>query len=455
MASCVRRSSRSSIPTANPTQAFGVAWVGWIEIEKPFGKMNGHIQKKARSNAYFSSDTPQCQGVLVDNKRTLWVICRMVQRGMILLALIVLLLSGCGSKKGGPEYYGSTQMINDKGILYALGDSEPYTGSIIDYHPNGVKSYKVEVKQGVPQGAATEWYKSGQKMTETKLENGKVAGIIKGWYRSGKKEYEMPIKNGEIDGIGIEYYENGAKKSEAPYVKGSRNGRERGYAEAGHKLWEADWRDDQLHGDYIEFYASGKTNSLTPYVTGINNGTSTGWHETGEKAWQAKWNGKKPVGTHYEWFPNGKLKRQQSFTNGKLIMISEWYANGQKTMEASYSNGKLTAQKRWNPKGKLVIASGTSASPTVVGKRDPDQSQLKPNPNSPGRRKVWNTVQLSKIYTGKPSTTVQATFGLPDIKRGDTWVYGNMSIIDPTTQRRFNTANFLIQNGKVLLVEAN
>ena len=265
-------------------------------------------------------------------------------------------------------------------------------------------------------------------------------------------KYEIPIKDGEINGVGIEFYETGAKKSETPYVNGSRNGQERGYAEAGHKLWEADWRDDKLHGKYVEFYASGKTNSLTPYVTGLNKGTSTGWHETGEKAWQAKWDGNKPVGTHYEWFPDGKLKRQQSFANGKLMMISEWYANGQKTMEASYNNGKLTAQKRWNADGKPVFASGTSAPPSVVGKKDPNLSPPKPNPNSPGRRKVWNAIQLSKIYTGKPSTTVQATFGLPDTKRGDTWVYGNMTIIDPNTRRRLNTANFLIRGGKVLLV---
>ena len=268
-------------------------------------------------------------------------------------------------------------------------------------------------------------------MTETTLENGQATGAIKGWYRSGKLEYEMPIKNGEIDGIGIEHYETGTKKSETPYVKGSRNGRERGYAETGYKLWEAVWRDDKLHGNYVEFYASGKTNSLTPYVTGLNKGTSTGWYETGEKAWQAKWAAKKPLGTHFEWFPNGQLKRQQSFANGKLMMISEWYANGQKTMEATYSNGKLTAQRRWDPEGKLVIASGTSALPPVTEEKTP--SQPKPNPNAPGRRMRWNAAQLSTIYTGKPSTVVEAAFGLPDTKRGDTWVYGNMTIIDPTT----------------------
>jgi len=67
----------------------------------------------------------------------------------------------------------------------------------------------------------------------------------------------------------------------------------------------------------------------------------------------------------------------------------------------------------------------------------------------------WIAAQLSTIYTGKPSTVVEAAFGLPDTKRGDTWVYGNMTIIDPTTRRRLTTANFVIRNGKVLLVEAN
>ena len=66
-----------------------------------------------------------------------------------------------------------------------------------------------------------------------------------------------------------------------------------------------------------------------------------------------------------------------------------------------------------------------------------------------------NAAQLSTIYTGNPSTVVEAAYGLQDTKRGDTWVYGNMTIIDPTTRRRLTTANFVIRNGKVLLVEAN
>ena len=198
----------------------------------------------------------------------------MALRGMFPVALAVALMSGCGGKKDGPEYLGSTQMISDKGLLFALGDTKPYNGPIIDYHPNGVKSYQVEVKDGVAQGAATEWYKNGQKMTETTLENGQATGMIKGWYSSGKKEYEMPIKNGEIDGVGIEYFETGTRKSETAYVNGSRNGRERGYSEAGHKLWEAYWRDDKLHGKYIKFSASGKTNNITQYANGLKKGTS-------------------------------------------------------------------------------------------------------------------------------------------------------------------------------------
>ena len=78
-----------------------------------------------------------------------------------------------------------------------------------------------------------------------------------------------------------------------------------------------------------------------------------------------------------------------------------------------------------------------------------------PNPNAPGRRMAWNAAQLVAIYTGKTAAVVEAAFGLPDAKRGDTWVYGNMTIINPTTRQRLTTANFLIQDGKVVLVEAN
>ena len=102
-----------------------------------------------------------------------------------------------------------------------------------------------------------------------------------------------------------------------------------------------------------------------------------------------------------------------------------------------------------------MIASGTSASPTAPVTSPVEPKPDPPNPNAPGRRKPWTTTEISAIYTRKTTNVLKTTFGTPDTKRGDTWVYGNMTIINLTPRQRLTTANFLVRDGKVVLVEAN
>lgn len=382
----------------------------------------------------------------------------MVRVGTALLVVLAL-GAGCGKNQDGPEFRGSSQMFNDQGVLYALGDTEPYTGPVIDYHPNGVKSYQYEVKKGVPQGPVTEWYQSRQKMTESTLKDGELVGVMTGWYPNGKKEYEMPLEEGEIHGAGTEYYESGQRKSQTPYVKGKREGREIGFDENGIKLWEADWKADRLEGAYVEFYPSGKRRSLKPYVAGVNKGACTFWFENGERSKEAKFDGDKPVGTHFEWYPNGELKSQKNYSSGLLVRVAEWYETGKKSREISYSNGRPTSQKQWDAKGTLLVASGEASLPPVPGNKNPktgsSSGPSKPNPKAPARRIAWKTAQLEMVYKGKTTDVLEKAFGAPDAKRGDTWVYNNMTIFSSRTGRRLTTVNFLIQDDLVVLVQSN
>ena len=49
----------------------------------------------------------------------------------------------------------SDQLLTESGRLFeSVGDSAPYNGPVVDYHPNGNKSYSVTVVDGVAQGKA-------------------------------------------------------------------------------------------------------------------------------------------------------------------------------------------------------------------------------------------------------------------------------------------------------------
>ena len=75
----------------------------------------------------------------------------------------------------------------------------------------------------------------------------------------------------------------------------------------------------------------------------------------------------------------------------------------------------------------------------------------------PQRARAAKDVALRAVgyLQGQTTAVLEAAFGVPDAKRGDTWVYNKMIIFDCKTRRRLNTVNFLIQDGLVVLVQSN
>ena len=380
-----------------------------------------------------------------------------IAAGTVAMVLIGALLWMDRPQAEPPSFRNSDQLLTESGRLFAVGDSAPYSGPVMDYHPNGNKAYSVTVVDGVAQGLAREWHENGQKKTEATLQDGEAVGVLRGWYDNGQPRYDVPLQNGEAEGITTEYYPGGQRRNETMYARGQRHGTETGYSEAGLLEWKAEWRHDRLHGEYTEFYPNGQKRSATQYESGITEGPATGWFESGEKSWTAQWADDTPVGTHMEWYVSGQLMRQKQFSAGQLTVLHEWHRNGKAMVEAVYAKGLLVSQKRWDDNGTLLLTMGEanpprSNTPKPVVTENPDD---KPNPNAAGRRTAWVTTRLNAVYQGKSSATVKAAFGAPDQRLGDTWVYRGMMIIDLISRRRLSTAQFLIKDGKVLEVVAN
>ncbi len=389
--------------------------------------------------------------------RRKWIII-----GSVTTALILALIWFYNDETPAPGLGDSGLIISDSGKLSLAGDSTSYSGPMEKKHPNGQKSYTLEIVDGVKQGLATEWYDNGKKRTEVTLKDGQPVGVMNGWHENGKQAYKMPLVDGEAEGIVTEYYPSGKRRNLTQYVRGKRQGAETGYDDdtENSKLWEATWKNDKLEGEYMKFYPSGEKRSVTIYANGIRDGLATGFFKDGEKSWIAKWKGDRPLGTHKEWHKTTegkpKLKLQQTFNEGRLALLSEWHDNEQQSMEAEYANGKLIKQIRWDKEGKEVFSWNINIpQPTVKPTDKPEASIGKPNPNAIGRLQPWSKNRLNAIYTGKETKVIVAVFGAPDQKLGDTWVYRNLVIFDPNTRRRLSVAHFLIKDGTVLSVEAN
>lgn len=374
-------------------------------------------------------------------------------RETFVLMLIALFVAGCSGGGEQADQYSTDQLIFSEGKYYALGEVEPYTGLVINRYPNGKKKYEARMVDGIPQGPAMEWHENGQKMTEVKLEEGKPAGTMTGWHSNGAKQFEMPLQNGKQHGLMTEYDIGNRRTSSTRYVVGVREGEAIGYDVNGKKSWETHYRNNLMDGDFIEYHPNGQRSSRSPYKNGKLRGVAEGWYANGAKSWMAGWEGTKPMGAHQNWHPNGKIQRKQVFVNGTLTHYTEWHANGQMTLEARYRGSTLVSQKRWDANGTVLLdESGTAESvPGLPPARKPDPP--KPNPNFAGRRTVWVTGQLNRVYRDKDAVVVQTAFGEPDEKRGDVWIYKNITIINSATRRRLASAQFYISKGKVILVE--
>lgn len=352
----------------------------------------------------------------------------------------------------------SDQIVIEAGKLYESKKKSPYNGEIVEFHPNGVKSYSVTIVNGVLDGKATEWFESGNKKNEVHFDNGIPVGVMLGWHENGNPSYEVTLQHGQAEGITTEFYPSGEKKSVTHYSDGEKNGAESGYYKSRKQLWNANWAKNKLHGDYIKYYPSGNKKSVYKYANGQSEGEANGWFETGEKSWRSEWVDGLPVGTHMEWHKNGRPKKQQSYQNGGISMRTEWHKNGQKSLEAIYQNGIISTQKSWDSNGTLELAMNNrlGQGQTKNPSQEPNAPKLgKPNPNAVGRHTIWSKPQLTKIYIGKSTDTILTTFGPPDKQLGDTWVYRNLTIIDPLSRRRLTTAQFLIKSKKVFEILAN
>ena len=154
-----------------------------------------------------------------------------------------------------PSFRNSDQLLTESGRLFAVGDSAPYSGPVMDYHSNGNKAYSVTVVDGVAQGEETSGMKTAKRKRKPPCRTAR-RWALRGWYDNGQPQYDATA-NGEAEGITTEFAD-GQRRNETMYVRGQRHGLETGYSEAGLLEWNAEWRHDRLHGEYTEFYPNGQ-----------------------------------------------------------------------------------------------------------------------------------------------------------------------------------------------------
>lgn len=166
------------------------------------------------------------------------------------LVCIVLGLAGCG---GGEIDYRQTNTVN--GLLYKLGDSEPFTGRVLK-SPMSVNIFRVgtcdiEVKKGVLDGKTVCSTNAGKKVAEANYSKELKDGAERRWNPdTGKLTYEANWSSGKIDGVEKVFDDAGdAIIHETHWKEGTKTGSERIWDDSGKVLLtDLDWVNGNSNG---------------------------------------------------------------------------------------------------------------------------------------------------------------------------------------------------------------
>lgn len=139
--------------------------------------------------------------------------------------------------------------VDDKGIVYVIGEKTPFTGIVENYkvppisEGDSVLEGKIPFKNGVIEGSSKLYYPSGKLASVATFKNGKVEGVQKDYYENGNLKREIPHKNGIINGVVKEYYPNGKLKVESNQKNGLPDGVSIFYDENGKVIDQATFKN--------------------------------------------------------------------------------------------------------------------------------------------------------------------------------------------------------------------
>ena len=112
-------------------------------------------------------------------------------------------------------------------IIYVIGESQPYTGNVVEYYKNGQKKAEYYLVNGRPSGLSIMYYNNGKKKLECTINSDdtsftgiKMEGKVTEWYENGQKKSEYYLKDNVIEGNKTVWDEGGDITSQQTYKNG-------------------------------------------------------------------------------------------------------------------------------------------------------------------------------------------------------------------------------------------
>jgi antitoxin component YwqK of YwqJK toxin-antitoxin module len=141
--------------------------------------------------------------------------------------------------------YKSNNIVVKNGLIYLCGDSNPYTGKILDTLQSRV-ILEYDVVKGIKEGQFFISTMEGKFTVFGQISDNKNVGYWKYYYDSGKLQCTGYYDSDLPTGRWIWYYENGQEKGEGLYLKGRKDGKWIEYDENGYLKRLIMYDDDEV-----------------------------------------------------------------------------------------------------------------------------------------------------------------------------------------------------------------
>ncbi|MGQ1889569.1 toxin-antitoxin system YwqK family antitoxin [Thermophagus sp. OGC60D27] len=115
------------------------------------------------------------------------------------------------------------QLVEKDGI-YFDSNNHPYSGTYIEYFPDGTIHLEMTLLNGKKDGPTTYFYPNGQKKEVRFFKANLMDGTWITWDENGNKKAEARYNNGQKDGKWLIWDENGTLRYEMEYSGGAKTG---------------------------------------------------------------------------------------------------------------------------------------------------------------------------------------------------------------------------------------
>src|SRR5262245_27225220 len=130
------------------------------------------------------------------------------------------------------------EMAQNEGLWYRHGQTNPFSGCMVDYYPNGALLSRCEISNGLAHGMSESWYTNGQmqvrehfkhgisdgerekwhengaRLSQAITVEGNVTGSFRSWHDNGQLSEQIEMKLGKPDGVALAFYPSGFLKAE-------------------------------------------------------------------------------------------------------------------------------------------------------------------------------------------------------------------------------------------------